>query len=148
MGIDYSAPTGTPVHAAGSGRVEFVGWKNGFGKFVEINHGSQYSTMYGHLSRFSPAIRAGMNVKQGQLIGYVGATGLATGPHLHYQVSRRGVLVNPLGLKFRPNIPLRPEYLAAFETNRQKWQAQFVRLDFASAPHQMLVASLSGTGNR
>lgn len=140
-GVDYSALSGTPVHAAGNGRVEFAGWQNGYGRFVKINHGSEYATMYGHLSRFATGIRSGATVEQGQLVGFVGATGLATGPHLHYEVARRGVLVNPLGLKFRPNLPLKTEYLAAFEAWKQRWQGQLVRLDFASSPQQNLAAT-------
>ena len=138
LGVDYSAPTGTPIYAAGSGRVAVVGWKNGFGRFIQIQHGSEFSTMYGHLSRFAAGIQAGEKVQQGQLIGYVGATGLATGPHLDYRITRKGVFVNPLGVKFQPSVPLKAEYRQAFEVTKQEWQGQLVRLDFAS-PQQMLV---------
>ncbi len=139
-GVDYSAPAGTPVHAAGNGRVEFAGWKNGYGRFVKITHNSEHATMYAHLSRFAAGIRSGAMVQQGEVIGYVGATGLATGPHLHYEVARRGALINPSGLKFRPNVPLKFEYLGAFEARKQRWQGQLVRLDFSS-PHQNLAAA-------
>ena len=138
LGVDYSAPTGTPIYAAGSGRVAVAGWKNGFGKFIHIQHGSEFSTMYGHLSRFATGIRAGEKVQQGQLIGYVGATGLATGPHLDYRITRKGVFVNPLGVKFQPSVPLKAEYRQAFDATKQEWQGQLARLDFAS-PQQMLV---------
>jgi murein DD-endopeptidase MepM/ murein hydrolase activator NlpD len=138
LGVDYSAPTGTPIYAAGSGRVAVAGWKNGFGKFIQIQHGSEFSTMYGHLSKFAAAIRAGEKVQQGQLIGYVGATGLATGPHLDYRITRKGVFVNPLGVKFQPSVPLKAEYRQAFDATKQEWQGQLARLDFAS-PQQMLV---------
>ncbi|HET6961515.1 MAG TPA: peptidoglycan DD-metalloendopeptidase family protein [Terriglobia bacterium] len=138
LGVDYSAPTGTPIYAAGSGRVAVAGWKNGFGRFIQIQHGSEFSTMYGHLSRFAAGIQAGEKVQQGQLIGYVGATGLATGPHLDYRITRKGVFVNPLGVKFQPSVPLKAEYRQAFEVTKQEWQGQLVRLDFAS-PQQMLV---------
>lgn len=138
LGVDYSAPTGTPIYAAGSGRVAVAGWKNGFGKFIQIQHGSEFSTMYGHLSRFAAGVQAGEKVQQGQLIGYVGATGLATGPHLDYRITRKGVFVNPLGVKFQPTVPLNAEYRQAFEATKQEWQAQLVRLDFTS-PQQMLV---------
>jgi len=137
LGVDYSAPTGTPIYAAGSGRVAVAGWKNGFGKFVQIQHGSEFSTMYGHLSRLAAGIQAGEKVQQGQLIGYVGATGLATGPHLDYRITRKGVFVNPLGVKVQPSVPLKPEYRLAFEAKKQEWQGQLVRLDFAS-PHQIV----------
>ena len=138
LGVDYSAPTGTPIYAAGSGRVAVAGWKNGFGRFIQIQHGSEFSTMYGHLSRFAAGIQAGEKVQQGQLIGYVGATGLATGPHLDYRITRKGVFVNPLGVKFQPSVPLKEEYRQAFEATKQEWQSQLVRLDFSS-PQQMLV---------
>jgi murein DD-endopeptidase MepM/ murein hydrolase activator NlpD len=94
--------------------------------------------MYGHLSRFATGIQAGGKVQQGQLIGYVGATGLATGPHLDYRITRKGVFVNPLGVKFQPSVPLKAEYRQAFDAKKQEWQGQLVRLDFAS-PQQMLV---------
>jgi murein DD-endopeptidase MepM/ murein hydrolase activator NlpD len=140
LGVDYSAPTGTPVYAAGSGRVAVAGWKNGFGKFIQIQHGGEFSTMYGHLSRFAAGIQAGEKVQQAQLIGYVGATGLATGPHLDYRITRNGVFVNPLGVKFQPSVPLKPEYRQAFETTKQEWQGQLAQLDFAS-PQQIVVVN-------
>jgi murein DD-endopeptidase MepM/ murein hydrolase activator NlpD len=139
LGVDYAASVGTPVYAAGSGRVEFAGWKSGFGKFIQVNHGSEYSTMYGHLSRFALGIRKGAVVKQGQAIGYVGATGLATGPHLDYRITRRGVFVNPLSIKFQPSVPLRPEYLMAFEADKQRWQYQLARLDLSKSPQQVMI---------
>ena len=143
LGVDYSAPTGTPIYAAGGGRVAVAGWKNGFGKFIHIQHGSEFSTMYGHLSRFATGIRTGEKVQQGQLIGYVGATGLATGPHLDYRITRKGVFVNPLGVKFQPSVPLKAEYRQAFDATKQEWQGQLARLDFAS-PQQMLVMNTTG----
>ncbi len=142
LGVDYSAPTGTPIYAAGSGRVAVAGWKNGFGKFIQIQHGSEFSTMYGHLSRLAAGIQAGEKVQQGQLIGYVGATGLATGPHLDYRITRKGVFVNPLGVKFQPSVPLKPEYRLAFEAKKQEWQVQLARLDFAS-PYQIVAMNMT-----
>ena len=122
MAVDYSAASGTPVYAAGNGRVQFAGWKGGFGRFIEINHAGELSTMYGHLSRFAAGIRSGVPVKQGQVIGYVGMTGMATGPHLDYRVARKGRLLNPLSLKFRPSSPLKPEYRESFQTGRDYWE--------------------------
>lgn len=139
LGVDYAASVGTPVYAAGSGRVQFAGWKNGFGKFIQISHGSEYTTMYGHLSRFAQGLRSGAVVKQGQVIGYVGATGLATGPHLDYRITRRGVFVNPLSVKFQPSVPLKSEYLAAFDASKRQWQGQLARLDFSTMPQQALL---------
>lgn len=94
-GVDYAAPVGTPVRAAGEGRVKFVGRQGGFGNVVELEHGSGVVTVYGHLSRFSKQLHRGQRVELAQVIGYVGMTGLATGPHLHYEYRVRGVHKNP-----------------------------------------------------
>jgi murein DD-endopeptidase MepM/ murein hydrolase activator NlpD len=98
-GIDYAAPRGTPVVAVGRGKVTAVGRRGGFGKRIEIKHTSVYSTLYGHLNAYAKNIKAGKTVAQGQVIGYVGSTGLATGPHLHFQISKHGRWVNFLRLK-------------------------------------------------
>ncbi len=94
-GVDYAAPVGTPVRAAGEGRVRFVGRQGGYGNVIELEHGSGVVTVYGHLSRFAPQMRRGQRVALGKVIGYVGKTGLATGPHLHYEYRIRGVHKNP-----------------------------------------------------
>lgn len=95
-GVDYAAPTGTPVKAVGNGKVSFVGTKGGYGNTVVLQHGQKYTTLYGHLSKFAKNLKSGQSVKQGQVIGYVGSTGLATGPHLHYEFRINGVHHNPL----------------------------------------------------
>jgi murein DD-endopeptidase MepM/ murein hydrolase activator NlpD len=94
-GVDYAAPVGTPVRAAGEGRVRFVGRQGGYGNVVELEHGSGVVTVYGHLSRFAKNLKRGQRVELGQVIAYVGQTGLATGPHLHYEYRVRGVHKNP-----------------------------------------------------
>ncbi len=94
-GVDYAAPVGTPVRAAGEGRVRFVGRQGGYGNVIELEHGSGVVTVYGHLSRFASQMRRGQRVELGQVIGFVGMTGLATGPHLHYEYRVRGVHKNP-----------------------------------------------------
>ncbi len=94
-GVDYAAPTGTPVRAAGEGRVRFVGQKGGYGNVIEIEHGSGVVTVYGHLSRFASKLHRGQRVDLAQVIGYVGQSGLATGPHLHYEYRVRGAHKNP-----------------------------------------------------
>ena len=94
-GVDYAAPTGTPVRAAGEGRVRFVGRQGGYGNVIELEHGSGVVTVYGHLSRFAPKLHRGQRVDLAQVIGYVGMTGLATGPHLHYEYRVRGAHKNP-----------------------------------------------------
>jgi murein DD-endopeptidase MepM/ murein hydrolase activator NlpD len=98
-GIDYAAPTGTPVRAVADAVVDFVGKQGGYGNLVLLKHQGNYSTAYGHLSRFGKGIKRGSRIGQGQVIGYVGATGLATGPHLHYEFRVAGVQKNPLALK-------------------------------------------------
>jgi murein DD-endopeptidase MepM/ murein hydrolase activator NlpD len=94
-GVDYAAPVGTPVRAAGEGRVKFVGQQGGFGNVIELEHGSGVITVYGHLSRFASKLHRGQRVELAQVIGYVGMTGLATGPHLHYEYRVRGIHKNP-----------------------------------------------------
>ena len=94
-GVDYAAPVGTPVRAAGEGRVKFVGQQGGYGNVVELEHGSGVVTVYGHLSRFAKSLKRGQHVDLGQVIAYVGQTGLATGPHLHYEYRVRGMHKNP-----------------------------------------------------
>jgi murein DD-endopeptidase MepM/ murein hydrolase activator NlpD len=94
-GVDYAAPIGTPVRAAGDGRVRFVGRQGGYGNVIELEHGSGVVTVYGHLSRFAPQLRRGQRVELGKVIGFVGMTGLATGPHLHYEYRVRGTHKNP-----------------------------------------------------
>ena len=95
LGTDYAAGTGTPVKATGDGRITHMGWKGGYGKMISIKHGSSIETVYGHLSRFRPGLGYGSRVQQGQVIGYVGSTGLATGPHLHYEFRVNGVHRDP-----------------------------------------------------
>lgn len=99
LGVDYAAPTGTPVCALGPGRVELAGWQTGFGKTIRVRHPEGYKSYYGHLCRYAPGIRTGKKVDQGDVIGYVGSTGWATGPHLDFRVSQNGRFVNPLKLK-------------------------------------------------
>jgi murein DD-endopeptidase MepM/ murein hydrolase activator NlpD len=98
-GIDYAAPIGTAVEAVADGVVTFSGWKNGFGKCIEMRHGKNYISCYGHLSGFARGTRAGRAVSQGDVIGYVGATGMATGPHLDFRLCRAGRPINPLSVK-------------------------------------------------
>ncbi len=140
LGVDYAAPTGTPVVAAGNGRIRFRGWKGGFGNYVQIKHNNGFMTSYGHLSRFARGLRRGSKVAQGQVIGYVGSTGLSTGPHLDYRVRRNGVFVNPLTLKMKPSKPLKPEYRSAFQEVKAKWQKQLAAI--GPPPGQLRRASL------
>lgn len=101
QGIDYAAPTGTPVSAVAEGTVTFAGWKGGNGKLVMVRHGGGYLTTYGHLSRFAKGMRKGRRVGQGDVIGYVGSTGLSSGPHLDFRVKLNGTPLNFLKMKYR-----------------------------------------------
>lgn len=136
-GVDYAAPTGTPIRATGAGRVVFRGWKGGYGRVVIIKHGSKYTTLYGHMSRFNSKVVAGTRVKQGQVIGYVGQSGLATGPHLHYEFRVNGVHRNPLTVKLPKSQPLPKAELARF---RQVSNPLLAKLD-ALAPATVVASA-------
>ena len=114
--VDYAAPTGTPVMSIGDGTVVSAGWGGGGGNTVKIRHNSVYTTAYLHLSRYAKDVRAGTRVRQGDIIGYVGATGSATGPHLDFRVWKNGSPVNPLKLESPPADPIRPENRSALDS--------------------------------
>jgi murein DD-endopeptidase MepM/ murein hydrolase activator NlpD len=114
MGTDYAAPIGTPVHAAGDGRVSFEGIRGGYGNAITLLHDHNISTLYGHMSRFAKNVHLGSHVNQGEVIGYVGMTGLATGPHLHYEYLMRGVHMNPQTVPLPGAEPLRDDALVRF----------------------------------
>jgi murein DD-endopeptidase MepM/ murein hydrolase activator NlpD len=113
-GVDYAAATGTPIKAAGDGRVIFRGTKGGYGRTIILKHGSQYTTLYAHLSRYRSKVKNGTRVKQGQTIGYVGKSGLATGPHLHYEFRVNGRHRNPLTVKLPASAPIEKRYKRQF----------------------------------
>lgn len=115
-GVDYSAPTGTIIKAAGDGRVSFVGTKGGYGRAVILEHGGGISTLYGHMSRFASGLRDGNRVKQGMTIGYVGSSGAATGPHLHYEYLVNGLHKNPRTVSLPDAAPIQEGYLAEFKS--------------------------------
>ena len=117
LAVDLAAPTGTPVLATADGRVHFAGPNGGNGNFVVIEHGNGYRSSYAHLSGIKRGLRVGDKVKQKELIGYVGSTGLATGPHLCYRIQHQGKYIDPLSLRFRPRSQLRGEQLAAFQAH-------------------------------
>ena len=128
-GVDYAAPTGTAVKASGDGRVVFAGRDGGYGRTIVLRHGSVYTTLYAHLSRFSKGIRPGKRVEQGQIIGYVGSTGLATGPHLHYEFRVRGAHRDPLSVKLPQAAPLAEGYMDDF---RSKAKPLLAKLDLTA----------------
>lgn len=136
-GIDFGAPTGTPIYAAGDGVIESAGRKGGYGNYVLLRHNKDYATAYGHASRIAKGIRAGSRVKQGQVIAYVGSTGASTGPHLHYEILRGGTQINPSGVKFRTGQTLAGKEFLAF-----KKQVKQVEAVLAQAPQKIQVASI------
>jgi murein DD-endopeptidase MepM/ murein hydrolase activator NlpD len=101
-GVDYAAPIGTPVESVGDGRITFMGWNGGYGRYIKIRHNHIYETCYGHLSRFTKGLKKGLRVRQGDVIGYVGSSGLSTGPHLDFSVIRRGRFIDPIRIKSPP----------------------------------------------
>ena len=113
-GVDYAAPRGTPIKAAGDGRITLAGRHGGYGNAVIIQHGQRYRTLYAHMNGFAKGIRSGTNVKQGQIIGYIGTTGLSTGPHLHYEFQVNGVHVDPLSQKLPMAAPIASSEKARF----------------------------------
>jgi murein DD-endopeptidase MepM/ murein hydrolase activator NlpD len=119
-GVDYAAPVGTPVHSTADGVVTFVGWDRGGGNTVKIRHPNEYLSAYLHLSRFAKGMQRGSRVRQGEVIGYVGATGLATGPHLDYRVQHRGRWIDPLSIKSVPAEPIARSELPAFVAWRDR----------------------------
>lgn len=123
-GIDYAARRGTPIRSSGEGKVVFRGKKGGYGNVVIIKHGSRYSTLYAHLSKFNRKARRGRKVKQGQVIGYVGSSGLATGPHLHYEFRVNGVHRNPLTVRFPSAKSISKQHLASFRADTTHLFAQ------------------------
>lgn len=126
-GVDYAAPIGTPIFAAGDGRVKFAGWQGGFGRTVILDHGNGITTLYAHMSRLG-AYRVGQRVRQGTTIGFVGMSGLATGPHLHYEFRVRGVHKDPLRVTLPKPEPLKGPLLAEFRRATAPAMAQLERI--------------------
>jgi murein DD-endopeptidase MepM/ murein hydrolase activator NlpD len=128
-GVDYAAARGTPVRASGDGKIIFAGTKGGYGRLIVIQHGGRYTTAYGHLHRYAKGARAGRKVKQGQIIGYVGSSGLATGPHLHYEFRVNGVHRNPLTVKLPEAQPVNSAYLDNFKEQTQVYLSMLRLMD-------------------
>lgn len=124
QGVDMAAPTGTRIKAAGNGVIDFLGVKGGYGNVIVLKHANNISTVYGHMSRFGEGMRRGSKVEQGDVIGYVGMTGLATGPHLHYELLINGVHQDPLKVALPENNIIETRYKAAFETSSKKLNSQ------------------------
>ncbi len=133
-GIDYAAQAGTPVSSAGAGIVSFAGYKGGYGKIVMIRHANGYSTNYGHLSKFGLRIRAGERVKQGQVVGYVGTTGVSTGPHLHYEMLVNNKVVDPLKIKMPEGEKIPEKLMADFGIYRNAMNTRLALIAQSSVP--------------
>jgi murein DD-endopeptidase MepM/ murein hydrolase activator NlpD len=127
QGIDYAAPVGTPVCCVADGRVSSAGWTSGYGRLVEVSHADGFVTRYGHLSGFGKGIKTGERIVQGQVIGYVGSTGMSTGPHLHYEVRKFGTPTNPLRLNPPRHEPVKQIYLSAFHALADSLQLALVQ---------------------
>ena len=127
QGIDFAAPTGTPIKAAGDGVIESAGRNGGYGNYIRIRHNSEHKTAYAHMSRFASGIRVGTRVRQGQTIGYVGSTGASTGPHLHYEVMVNNAHVNPMTLKLPTGRRLEGPDLAVFTETRLRVDGEWAR---------------------
>lgn len=125
-GVDYAAPRGTPILATGDGKVIYRGTKGGYGKTIVLKHGEQYTTLYAHMTGYGKGTGVGSRVEQGQVIGYVGSTGLATGPHVHYEFRVAGVHRDPLKVELPKALPLEKKYMADF---REKSSPLIARLD-------------------
>jgi murein DD-endopeptidase MepM/ murein hydrolase activator NlpD len=138
-GVDWAAPTGTPIYASGNGVVEKAGWESGYGKYVRLRHTNGYETAYGHMTAFARGIDVGTRVRQGQVIGFVGSTGLSTGSHVHYEILINGRFVDPMKIKLPRGRVLEGQALAAFDQERE-------RLDNIMTRKPARVASTVGEG--
>lgn len=146
-GIDFGAPTGTPIYAAGDGTIQFIGRKGGYGNFVAIKHNASYATGYGHISRFATGMTPGRKVKQGQIIAYVGSTGMSTGPHLHYEIMVNNEQVNPSNVKFKTGNVLRGKELLAFRQQKGKIEAKLASLQRGHSELAMVKTDKSSLDN-
>jgi murein DD-endopeptidase MepM/ murein hydrolase activator NlpD len=126
-GVDWASPYGTPIFASGNGTVEKVGWEGGYGKYVRVKHNNGYETAYGHMSAFARGIEPGKKVRQGQVIGFVGSTGLSTGAHVHYEIVVNGRFVDPMRIRLPRGRVLEGPILAGFEKERDRVEGMMVR---------------------
>jgi murein DD-endopeptidase MepM/ murein hydrolase activator NlpD len=136
-GVDFGASIGTAIYAAGDGVVTRAGRVSGYGNYVEIEHNAQYATAYGHLSAFARGLHEGERVRQGEVIGYVGMSGMATGPHLHYEVHYQGAQIDPLSVRMPATTRLAGDYLKAFEAERDQIERQLLELRQDLVAHAM-----------
>jgi murein DD-endopeptidase MepM/ murein hydrolase activator NlpD len=126
-GVDWAAPHGTQIFAAGNGVVDKVGWEGGYGKYVRVKHNNGYETAYGHMTAYARGIEPGVKVRQGQVLGFVGSTGLSTGAHLHYEIMVNGRFVDPMRIRLPRGRVLENQLLTAFETERDRLDGMMAR---------------------
>jgi murein DD-endopeptidase MepM/ murein hydrolase activator NlpD len=132
-GVDWSAPYGTPIFSSGNGMVDKVGWEGGYGKYVRVKHNNGYETAYGHMSAYARGIEPGKRVRQGQVIGFVGSTGLSTGAHVHYEIVVNGRFVDPMRIRLPRGRVLEGPMLAGFEKERERVEGMMNRKGGAPA---------------
>ena len=128
-GVDFGVPAGTPIMAAGDGTIEKRENNRGYGNYVRIRHQSDYATAYAHMSRFAEGMTVGKRVRQGQIIGYVGSTGRATGPHLHFEVLKNTAQVNPITVKFPASAKLEGAMMAKFREIKSQTDQTYASLE-------------------
>jgi murein DD-endopeptidase MepM/ murein hydrolase activator NlpD len=126
-GVDWAAASGTPIYAAGNGVVEKEGWESGYGKFILIRHHNGYETAYGHMSAYASGVNEGDTVRQGQVIGFIGSTGLSTGSHLHFEIRINGRFVDPMRVKLPRGRELQGPILTEFEQERARLDSIMAR---------------------
>ncbi|ODN68670.1 Murein DD-endopeptidase MepM [Methylobrevis pamukkalensis] len=122
-GVDWSAPRGTPIMSSGDGEIIKAGWMSGYGNYIEVRHSNGYATAYAHMTGFAKGMKKGARVRQGQVIGYVGSTGLSTGPHLHFEILVNDRQVDPMRIRLPEGKTLEGEALASFESERARIDA-------------------------
>ena len=135
-GVDFAAPIGTPIFSSGNGTVLTAGWHSGYGRRVEVQHANGYVTAYNHMSGFARGITEGVRVRQGQVIGYLGSSGLSTGPHLHYEVMVNSHFVDPMRVKLARTREMDGKMLAEFKRERDR-----IESIMAKAPNATRVAA-------
>jgi murein DD-endopeptidase MepM/ murein hydrolase activator NlpD len=140
LGTDFAAPQGTPIRSVGEGTVEDAKYTANNGNYVKIRHNSTYTTAYLHMSKIASGVVAGTRVKQGQTIGYVGSTGLATGPHLCYRFWRNGVQIDALRVELPPSKPVKAEHLSTFEKVKERYTNRLKLISFSSAQSDPVIA--------
>jgi murein DD-endopeptidase MepM/ murein hydrolase activator NlpD len=133
-GVDWAAPMGTPIFASGTGVVEKAGWEGGYGKYIRIKHNNGYETAYGHMTAFARGMQPGTRVRQGQVIGFIGSTGLSTGAHVHYEILVNGRFVDPMRIKLPRGRALEGAVLANFDKERERIDSIMVQRPGTSAP--------------